>query len=285
MAGAPTIGHSSDRPADSRTWYVLSALVVVLLLLFYLLLSGLGMLSSNVTGPVQADNALSILSSGVFLAASVVGILKATNLRIRNGIIAFAISALIFLGAEASRAMSGLGVSIEATVTDSLFLPGMAVFIGALYLVRKSIVAKKFDIKAIAVLVIGSVVLGGLILLVSTVISNSPAVQFSAFGLAHLVLDFIALALMLDLMMTSRGRGIAESQIIMAVGVVILTITDIIFTVQASIGLEGAGPLKDFLFAIGYLLFAISVWRSVALTRRDIVNDRIVNLQKRSAVK
>lgn len=255
------------------------------MLLFYLLLSYMGMLPENNAGSTLIVDAVGIFSIVVFFIASVAGILRSTNLRIRNGITAFAVSSFLFLAAACIRATYPYGLNVpglDLSASNALDVTGSIVFIAALCLVRKSITVKKIDVRTIGLLVIGSVVLGGLILLVSATLSHSTAVNFSALAIVRMVIDFTTLALIMDLMLATLGRNMAESQVIMAVGVVIISVTDIVYSMQASIGLS---PLKNFLFAIGYLLFAISIWLCIALTRQDILNDRLAKLQRRSVVK
>lgn len=54
----------------------------------------------------------------------------------------------------------------------------------------------------------------------------------------------------------------------------------LIVSIGSALNLYSSGSLTDFIFAIGYLLFAISMWRYAELTRKDNIADEISKFGK-----
>lgn len=285
MAGVPTIDHGDDRSADSRTWYAFSALTAALLLLIYLLLSYQGLLSPDSPSLTLITDARDIVPAGVFLLVSAACALKATNLRIRNGILAFAAAALLFLAFGVATSLYPLtlnAVTSGISIADVLYILGSIALVIAVYLVRKGIPARKFDIMRVGLLTLGCLGLGGLIMLAFTAEFPGSALHLSAPGVAGIVLNLAALALTIDLLRASPGRRVVEAQVILATGVAMIAMANIASAVRTG---QAVIEVKDLLYAIGYLFFAIAVWRCVVLTRQDIVNDRMANLQRKFIAK
>jgi hypothetical protein len=265
-------------------WYAISFLVAVLLLLLNLLLNYFGMIPEDSVNAMLTSDVLSIFSTAVFLIASIIGVVKARNLKIRNGILAFMVSALAFVIAETTWTFYNFVWNVDVpypSIADVFYVLGSVSLIVAIYFVTRGLTNKKIDPEVIAIAALGSILMAGLIFLVSAVLTGNPIESSIVLDMAYPVLDFISLMLVMNLMLVSLGRSVGEAQVILAAGVVITAVSDILFSIMTATGAYGGGSLLDFLFAIGYLLFAISVWRYVALTREDILKDRLDNLKRK----
>ncbi len=269
-------------------WYFISAIVFIILIVTYLALDFSGLMPEDSTNAMLTSDTLSIFSTGVFFIASVLGLIKSKNLNIRDGIIAFTASSLFYLTAEVTWTIYNFALNVEVpypSIADIFYVMGAIAFIVALYLVKKGLSNKpKIDLTIISVIVLGSALLTGLLLLSTDVLSGNPIGVSTVLDVTYPVLDYISLVLVISLLMVSVGRSVAEAQIILTAGVIITAISDILFSFATALGLYAGGSLIDFMFAIGYLLFAISVWRYVALTREDILKDRISKIKQKVTV-
>lgn len=268
-------------------WYFISFLVVALLLLLYLLLTYFGLIPEDSVNAMLTSDVLSIFSTAVFFIASLVGLLKARNLKICNGIVAFMVSALMFVIAEIIWAFYNFVWNVEVpypSVADVFYVIGSVSLIIAIYFMTRSLTDKAMDTAVIVIVAIGAILVGGMIFLVSAVISGNPVGSSIVLDIAYPVFDYITLVLVINLMLISLGRSVAEAQVILTAGVIITAVSDILFSLATAMGIYGGGSLVDFLFVIGYLLFAISVWRYVELTRKDILTDRLENLKRKMSM-
>jgi hypothetical protein len=269
-------------------WYFISAIVFIILIVIYLALDFSGLMPEDSTNAMLTSDTLSIFSTWVFFIASVLGLIKSKNLNIRDGIIAFTASSLFYLTAEVTWTIYNFALNVEVpypSIADIFYVMGAIAFILALYLVKKGLSNKpKIDLTIILVIVLGSALLTGLLLLSTVVLSGNPIGVSTVLDVTYPVLDYISLVLVISLLMVSVGRSVAEAQIILTAGVIITAVSDILFSFATALGLYTGGSLIDFMFTIGYLLFAISVWRYVALTREDILKDRISKIKKKVTV-
>ncbi len=268
-----------------NTWYIVSLLIIITLIGSYLVLNFIGLLAEDTDSAMAISDGLGIFSTGIFLIVSLVGLTRSKNLNIRQGIIAFTLSSLLYFIAEITWATYNFVLSVEVpypSMADIFYLSGSISFVAALYLVKKGLLNKpKFDLQMVAIMVVGSVLLA-VILYIVTALSGSDIDLSTALDIAYPVLDFISLVLVINLLMVSMKRSVAEAQVILTAGVVITAASDIAFAFATKLNLYSGGSLLDFMFVIGYLLFAVSVWRYVALTREDIVKDRISKIGHRT---
>lgn len=277
-------GSTRQAKKGLSIWYMASVLVAAAIFLLYLSLNYFGLIPEDSVNAMLTSDVLSILSTSIFFIASIIGLLQARNLKIRNGIIAFTVSALMYVIAETVWTFYNFVWNVEVpypSAADIFYILGSVSFIAAIYLVTRGLRTKKLDITIFIIALLGSVLLGGLIFLMSSVLSGNPVEAGTVLDIAYPVLDYISLVLVINLMLISLGRNVAEAQVILAAGVIVTAVSDILFSLGTAMGMYSGGSLIDFMFVIGYLLFAISVWRYVTLTRQDILKDRLDNLKRK----
>ncbi len=288
MRGITTDNSNAKRAGKGLSiWYLISFLAAAILLLLYLLLNYFGLIPEDSVNAMLTSDVLSIFSTAMFFIVSVVGLIKARNLKIRNGILAFTFSALMFVIAESTWTFYNFVWSIDVpypSIADVFYVLGSVALVVAIYFVTRGLTNKLINLEIVAIAALGSILLGGLIFLISGVLTGNPIDSSIVLDIAYPVIDFITLVLVINLMLVSLGRSVGEAQVILAAGVIVTAVSDILFSLMTALGLYGGGSLLDFLFAIGYLLFAISVWRYVDLTRADILKDRMDNLKRKMSV-
>lgn len=262
-----------------NTWYIVSLLIIVTLIGSYLVLNFIGLLAEDTVSAMAISDGLSIFSTAIFLIVAVVGLTRSKNLNIRQGIIAFTLSSLLYLVAEITWTLYNFVLDVDVpypSIADVFYLSGAIVFVAGLYLVKKGLLNKpKVDPGMIILMILGSTGLALVMLYITNMSSGNLFELSTVLDIAYPVLDYISLVLVVNLFIVSMKRNVAEAQAILTLGVVITALSDIAFSFATAMDLYAGGSLLDFMFVIGYLLFAVSVWRYVALTREDIVKDRI----------
>ena len=162
---------------------------------------------------------------------------------------------------------------------DIFYVAAHVLAILAIILVTRGLRTKpKLDHSLIALMLVASLII---ILIIVLATGHSPGEIYShgqvdmamILNIGYPVLDVIALVMVGRLLEVSQGRSVFEAQIMLAVAICMISFADIYFSIAWTLGLYEVGSLTDQLFIIAYVLFGLSVWRYVNLTRRDIVKD------------
>jgi len=260
--------------------YYLSSLVTIIFILAYIVIRSFNIISDK--NFANFNNILSIFAALVFFLASAWGLYKSINLKIRNGIILFLICSFFYLMAEMIWAVYYSVLNIEIpypSFADIFYVLASITLISAIYYVTKGLRNKpKFDYSLLIVILVAAIVYTIIFFYLShssvtDIYKNGRLDLALVLDIGYPVLDIIALVMVARLLEASQGRKVFESQMMLAGAISLMSFSDIYFSVSTALDQYSAGSLTDYLYVISYLLFALSVWRYVSLTRKDIAKD------------
>lgn len=260
--------------------YYLASLVVIVLILAYIAIKSFDIISDEDFGIVT--NVLSILAALTFFTASAWGLYRSINLKIRDGIMLFAVTSLFYVIAELLWLVYNNILNIELpypSIVDLFYVMASITLILAIYFVTKGLRNKpKFGISMIVLIIVASVIVTALFLMIShtsitDVYKDGKLDVTMILDIGYPVLDMIVLVMMGKLLEVSQGRKVFEAQMMLAGATCLMSFSDIYFSLMTAMNQYTVGSLADYLFVIVYLIYALSVWRYVSLTRRDIVKD------------
>lgn len=260
--------------------YYISSLVAIIFILAYIVIRTFNIISDE--NFANFNNILSILGALVFFLASAWGLFKSINLKIRDGIILFLICSFCYLMAEIIWVVyySMLHVEIPyPSFADIFYLLASITVILAIFFVTRGLRNKpKFDYSLLVLILAAAIIYAGLFFYIShlspmDIYQNGKLDLAMILDIGYPVLDIIALVMVARLLEASQGRKVFESQMMLAGAICLMSFSDIYFSISTALNQYSAGTLTDYLYVISYLLFALSVWRYVSLTRKDIAKD------------
>lgn len=258
--------------------------VMILLPGLHIAINSFNLIPEDSVMMVFYGDLLGITATLIFLIGSLLGLLKSMNLKIRDGMYLFFISSLSFFVAEIIWAAYYFLMNVEVpypSAADVFYIFGSIALVGAILLVTRGLKVKPgVNIFVLLLVVVSAVAVVAIYTLLTDALSEGITTA-TILDLAYPVLDVICLVLIINLLTVSFGRGVLEAQIILTLGVVIMCISDIYFSISTALGTYSSGSLIDTLFAVSYILMAISVSRYVDLTRFDILMDRISKISGR----
>lgn len=289
MAGADTKRSINDffRKTEERLpiGYYLAAAIIVMMLGLYGVMMVTGLTADELYMAAITDG-LNMLATLLLLISAVLGYFKAKNLKIRNGITAFAVSGFTFFAAEAIWTWYNLtGVEIPyPSFADVFYIIGSVCLIAGIYLITKGLKVKSKGINPIVLVlaIVLSLAMIAAYLLLTDTLSQETIDPVIILDLAYPVLDVICLVLVVNLLMVSFYKIVFEAQVVLAIGVIVMCMSDIYFSISTAIGQYFNGSLIDIFFAMSYMLIAIGVSRYVELTRLDIIVDSLSKFGKKA---
>lgn len=236
---------------------------------------------------ISISDALLIVGTILFLLTSLFGYIKARNLRIQDAMFGFSMASFSFCIAGVVWAWYNLIQQVRApfpSMADVFFLIGSLATIAAIYSATRAVsettgLKVELNVIIIVLAVIATAAIVATYASFTDILSGgmSPTAMIS---IAYPALDIICMAMVCNLIILSTGRSVFESQLVIAAGTLILSISHIYFSVMASIGYSRYEPLAITLYAVAFMLFAIGISRYVDLTKYDIVMDRVAKLNK-----
>ena len=149
----------------------------------------------------------------------------------------------------------------------------------AIILVTRGLGTKpRLDFSLVPLMVISSIAIIAIIMVISgfsmSDFYRSDVVDVGiVLNFLYPVLDVIALCLVGRLLEVSQQRKVFEAQVMLAIAILIMSFADIYFNIAWTMGVYEIGSLTDQMYIIAYVIFGLSIWRYVNLTRRDIVNN------------
>lgn len=260
--------------------YYLSSLVTIILIIAYIVIRLFNIIPDE--NIANFNNVLSIFGALVFFLASAWGLYKSINLKIRDGIILFLLSSFFYLMAEIIWAVYYYILKIEIpypSFADMFYIIASITIIFAIYFVTRGLRNKpKFDNSLLILILVASIIYSVIFFHIShssltDIYKNGTLDLALVLDIVYPVLDIVALVMVARLLEASQGRNVFESQMMLAAAICLMSFSDIYFSITTALSQYSAGTLTDYLYVVSYLLFALSVWRYVSLTRRDIAKD------------
>jgi hypothetical protein len=262
--------------------YYLVFLAIIVLILAYMAVKAFDLLPESAYG--SQANIFSILGILVFVVASLWGLYRSINLKIRDGIVLFLLCSLCFLGYELAWTWYNVmqhNMMPYPSIADVFYVIGHILLILAIILVTRGLVIKPRYDYSLAILMLAASVAMTLIIMflahlgIADIYRNSQLNLAFILDIGYPVLDVIALVMVAKLLEVSQTRKVFEAQFMLAVAICALSFTDVYFSIISARGMYEIGSLVDQLYIIAYVIFGLSVWRYVNLTRRDITKDRV----------
>lgn len=284
MEKGPGDGRDTKRhfivDEGTQIGYYLASLVIIVFILAYIVIKSSDIISDADFGTIT--NVLSILAALVFFVASVWGYYKSINLKISDGIVLFVVASFFYFIAEITWAVYNNIFNVELpypSAADLFYVIAGITLILAIYFVTKGLHNKpKFDNSLLILIVVASVLITAIFLSIShssitDVYMNGKLNLTMLLDIYYPVQDLIMLVIIGRLLEASQGRKVFEAQMILAGATCLMSFSDIYFSIVTVTNQYSEGMLLNYLYVIAYLLYALSVWRYVSLTRRDIVKD------------
>ncbi len=236
---------------------------------------------------ITISDSLLVVGTMMFLMTALFGYVKSKNLRIQDAMFGFSMASLSYCVAGFVWAWYNLVLQVRApfpSMADVFFLIGSLASIAAIYSASKAVsetTGLKVELNVI-IIVLAVIATAAIVWTYAsfTNILNGGMTPSAFISIAYPALDIICLALVGNLIILSMGRSVFESQLVIAIGTVILSISHIYFSVTTSIGFYRYEPLAITLYAVAYMLYAIGISRYVDLTKFDIIMDRLSKLNK-----
>ncbi len=264
----------------SHIGYYLAFISIIVLILAYIIVKAFNLFPESAYG--TWTDSFSILGALFFFAACAWGLNRSANLKIRDGMVLFLLCATCLLLYELSWAYYNIinhNMMPYPSWGDIFYVAAHVLMIMAIILVTRGLRTKpKLDYPLIILMIIASWIILTIIVLTTglnlgEIYSNGHVDMAMVLNIGYPVLDVIALVMVGRLLEVSQGRSVFEAQMMLAVAICMISFADIYFSITSTLGLYEIGSLPDQLFIIAYVLFGLSVWRYVNLTRRDIVKD------------
>lgn len=264
----------------SHIGYYLAFISIILLILAYIVVKAFNLFPDSAYG--TWTDSFSILGALFFFVASVWGLSRSANLKIRDGIVLFVLCSACLLLYELSWAYYNIlyhNMMPFPSFADIFYVAAHVLMILAIILVTRGLRTKpKLDYSMILLMVVAAVIILSIIVLATgmdpgEIYSNGHVNMAIILSMVYPVLDVIALVMVGRLLEVSQGRSVFEAQIMLAIAICMISFADIYFSILSTLGIYDIGSLTDQLFIISYVLFGLSVWRYVNLTRRDLVKD------------
>lgn len=199
---------------------------------------------------VTISDALLVVGTVMFLATSLFGYIKSKNLRIQDAMFGFSMASLSFCVAGFVWTFYNLVLQTRApfpSMADVFFLIGSLATVAAIYSASKAVsetTGLKVDLNII-IIVLAVVATAAIVWTYAsfTDILSGGMTPKALISIAYPALDIICLALVSNLIILSMGRSVFESQMVVAIGTIILSISHIYFSVTTSIGFYRYEPL------------------------------------------
>ena len=268
------------RDEGSHIGYYLTFISIIVLILAYVIVKAFNLFPDSAYG--TWTDSFSILAALIFFIASIWGVNRSANLKIRDGIVLFALCSTCLLLYELSWAYYNIidhNMMPYPSFGDVFYVAAHVLMILAIIMVTRGLRTKpKLDVSMIILMLVASVIVSSVIMLITglspgDIYGRGHVNMTMVLNLGYPILDVIALVMVGRLLEVSQGRSIFEAQVMLAIAICLISFADIYFSIISTLGLYDIGSLPDQLFIIAYVLFGLSVWRYVNLTRRDIVKD------------
>jgi hypothetical protein len=280
-------GLLTNAEKASPLGYYFAIFIIALVAGIYLLVQFAGLTSDSQEILMAVSDALLIVGTVMFLGTSLYGYVKAKNLRIQDSMFAFSMTSLSFFIAGLVWAYYNIFTNTQApfpSMADVFFLVGSLALIAGIYSATKAVsettgLKVELNVVIIFLAVVATAAIVGTYASFTDILRNGMT-PVAFISIAYPSLDIICLALVGNLILISLGRSVFESQVVIALGTIILSISHIYFSVTAAMGFARYDPLAVTLYAVSYMLFAIGISRYVDLTKYDIIMDRISKLSK-----
>lgn len=279
------LGILSEVEKGSPLGYYFAFLIVLFVSGTYIFINFGGFLPREDLLITVICDSLLALGTFMFFITSLVSYFKSKNLRIRPGIIAFAVSSLSFFIAGGIGTWYNLVLQKAIpypSVADIFYLIGSFALIMAIYYMTRTLNVKLGLKVGMNVVVVFLAVFATAAIVVSyaaftNVFSDGLGVR-ALFSIAYPVLDIICLAMVANLILLSFGRSVFEAQVVLAIGACIMCVSHIYISVIMAVSLYHYSTLFVTLSAIAYMMYAMGVSRYVDLTKFDIISDRLAKL-------
>ena len=287
LAHGKNSGFLTSAEKTSSLGYYFAFLIVFLVGGIYALIEFGNFVPEKSLLMVTISDALLVVGTVMFLGTSLYGYVKSKNLRIQDAMFGFSMASLSFCVAGFVWTWYNLFMQTRApfpSMADVFFLIGSLATIAAISSASKA-VSETTGLKVelnIVIIVLAVVATAAIVWTYAsyTDILSGGMTPKALISIAYPALDIICLALVGNLIILSLGRSVFESQVIIAVGTAILSVSHIYFSVTTSIGYYRYEPLAITLYAVAYMLYAIGISRYVDLTKFDIIMDRLSKLNK-----
>ncbi|HTY91234.1 MAG TPA: hypothetical protein VMC84_08670 [Methanocella sp.] len=282
-----TPGFLTSAEKTSPLGYYFAFLIIFLVGGIYALVEFGGIVTEKAILLVTISDALLVVGTIMFLATSLFGYIKSKNLRIQDAMFGFSMASLSFCVAGFIWTWYNLVLQVRApfpSMADVFFLIGSLATIAAIYSATRAVTETtglKVELNVI-IIVLAVIATAAIVWTYAsyTDILKGGLTPSAFISIAYPALDIICLALVGNLILTSIGRSVFESQLVIAIGSIILSISHIYFSVTTSMGFYRYEPLAITLYAVSYMLYAIGISRYVDLTKYDLIMDRIQKLNK-----
>jgi hypothetical protein len=285
IAQANKPGFLTSAEKSSPLGYYFAILVIFLIGGMYALVEFGGIVPDRTALLNVISNALLVVGTAIFLASSLFGFVKSKNLRIQDAMFGFSMAAMSFFVAGLVWAWYTMVQQTSPpfpSMVDVFFLIGSLAVIGAIYSASKAVsetTGLKVELNVI-IIVLAVIATAAIVWTYAsfTDILRGGMTPSALISIAYPALDIICLALVGNLIIISLGRSVFESQLVIAVGAVILSISHIYFSIATSMGYYRYEPLAITLYSVSYMLYAIGISRYVDLTKFDLIMDRLSKL-------
>lgn len=273
---------------SSPLGYYFAIAIAGMMAIVYALVQYGGIVANKDLLMVTVSDAILIFGTTIFFLTSMFGYTKSKHLKIRDSMFAFSVSALSFLVAGLLWTWYNLAMQVKApysSLADVFYLVGSLALIAAMYSATnamKSTTGMRADLSLITIFlaVIATAAIVGIYASFTDILKGG-VMPITLVSIAYPVLDIVCLALVSNLIMISWGRSVFEAQMLIALGVVILGVSHIYFSITTSMGLYVYGPQAIMLYALACMIYAIGISRYVDLTKFDILMDRLSKLNNK----
>lgn len=287
IAYGNTPGFLTSAEKSTPLGYYFAFLIIFLVGGIYALVEFGGIVAEKAIFLVTISDALLVVGTIMFLFTSLFGYIKSKNLRIQDAMFGFSMASLSYCVAGFIWTWYNLVLQVRApfpSMADVFFLIGSLATVAAIYSATRAVsetTGLKVELNVI-IIVLAVIATAGIVGTYAsfTDILEGGMTPSALISIAYPVLDIICLALVGNLILISIGRNVFESQLVIAIGCVILSISHIYFSVTTSIGFYRYEPLAITLYAVAYMLYAIGISRYVDLTKFDLIMDRLQKLNK-----
>jgi hypothetical protein len=287
VASGSKAGFLANAEKASPLGYYFAIIIIALVSGIYMLIEFGGLIPDRVALLVTITDALLVVGTVMFLSTSLFGYVKAKNLRIQDAMFGFSMAALSFCIASLIWGWYNIALGVKVpypSMVDVFFLVGSLAIIASIYSATKAIsesTGLKVELNAI-IIVLAVIATASIVVTYATFtdILEGGMTPIALVSIAYPSLDIICLALVGNLIFTSLGRSVFESQVVIALGAIILSVSHIYFSITTSMGMFRYEPLAVTLYAVAYMLYAIGISRYVDLTKFDLIMDRISKLAR-----
>jgi hypothetical protein len=287
VAYSNKIGFLTNAEKASPLGYYFAIIIIALVSGIYMLIEFGGLIPNKTAMLVTITDSLLIVGTVMFLSTSLFGYIKSKNLRIQDAMFGFSMASLSFCIASLIWSWYNIVMGVKVpypSMVDVFFLVGSLAIIASIYSATKAIsesTGLKVELNVI-IIILAVIATASIVVTYATFtdILKGGMTPLALVSIAYPSLDIICLALVGNLIFTSLGRSVFESQMVITVGAAILSVSHIYFSIMTSMGFFRYEPLAVTLYAIAYMMYAIGISRYVDLTKFDIIMDRISKLAR-----